>query len=69
MHPTPAYGAQIVHVAVQAVDEQATAAMCRDIFGFKDLGTFSPKNLTTIWLYDGHTYLSAVKYLDDANSL
>ncbi|HEY4068471.1 MAG TPA: VOC family protein [Burkholderiaceae bacterium] len=62
------YGAEIVHVAIQSDDAQATAAMYRDVLGYADLGTFSPKNLTAIWLFDGHTYLSVVTYHDESTA-
>jgi lactoylglutathione lyase len=62
------HGAQIVHVAILAADAQATAALYRDVFGFRDLGTFEVKNLTAIWLFDGHIYLSVVKYHDDSTA-
>jgi hypothetical protein len=62
------FGGRIVHVAIQADDTAATAAMYRDIFGFRDLITLNKKTLTSVWLSDGHTYLSVVRYHDESTA-
>jgi 4-hydroxyphenylpyruvate dioxygenase-like putative hemolysin len=65
---TSSHGGKIVHVAIQTDNHEATARMYRDLFRFRDLGTFDVKNLTATWLYDGHIYLSVVSYHDDSTA-
>lgn len=54
--------ARIVHLAIQADDLEGTADFYKNVYGMRELVRLQPKNLSSIYVFDGTLYISIFQY-------